>query len=570
MKGEIRHRSVSWGRCITAPKVEVITVNEVLRAVLEGKIGDVDFIPLLKAVRKGKKGVKRRLPYFLASGTFKERKNDAWQSPSGLCVVDIDKADVSQLFTIKSLLVEKLPEVFCAFISPSGKGVKVLCVIPQDKEQFRLYVRNCMLRIAALLKLYNLQGEVDLSGDDPARACFFSCDPEIAVNNNAKALTQCIKVSKEVIKKITEKIEETIKEYGTPREGNRNNILFYLGRRLAHYLNRRDLETFIRFINSLFPEPLDLEHSTQDKHLLKNILKVYQEKKEQSKEIVEGKKLHEQVIALYNFLQEKGWQIKRHYIDSKLMVYNPANPELGWIYLTNHETKKDVKRQAVFFLSQMGITASQKIISFIFDSNSLKYSIYNPLQDYLKRFKPVDHGLEKFFYNMLSDVYDEKERGTLVYLMKRYFVLCYKQIIGEGQNNAMLILIGRQQIGKTKFFHRILPSEYLTIANYFPTEVQKREFKLKLLDSIIVMFDDCIETWTNREWMEIKSMVTAPIIEYQPKYSNQAYRRNRMASLAATTNYRNFLIEQENKRYICLECHKIAWQRLLHEKFGKM
>jgi hypothetical protein len=68
--------------------------------------------------------LKKKLPAFTTSGTFKERrKKECIDSYSGLIQLDYDK--IEDVFSLKQRII-KIPFTYSAFISPSGNGLKVI------------------------------------------------------------------------------------------------------------------------------------------------------------------------------------------------------------------------------------------------------------------------------------------------------------------------------------------------------------------------------------------------------------------------------------------------------------
>lgn len=116
---------------------------------------------------------KRSLPLATFGGKFSYRSNNGLIESSGLMTIDIDKVDTKQ---VKDKFKGK-PWLFSMFTSPSGHGVKLLVKIPRvnsDKEYKEYY--------SAFESEYK---EVDSSGKDISRACFFSYDPDIYINKDA-------------------------------------------------------------------------------------------------------------------------------------------------------------------------------------------------------------------------------------------------------------------------------------------------------------------------------------------------------------------------------------------------
>jgi hypothetical protein len=120
---------------------------------------------------------KKALPLATFGGTFVYRSNTALIESSGLMTIDIDKVDTE---VVKNKFANK-PWLFAMFTSPSGKGVKLLVRIPKVKtdKEYKDYYSGFEAQYP----------EIDRSGKDISRACFFSYDPNIYINQQAKEWT---------------------------------------------------------------------------------------------------------------------------------------------------------------------------------------------------------------------------------------------------------------------------------------------------------------------------------------------------------------------------------------------
>lgn len=123
--------------------------------------------------------LKKNLPCYLFSGTFKERNSNGLITHSGLFVCDVDEfPSQSEQTRLKNELI-KNPHVLSVFSSPSGdKGLKALVRIPKcDKTLHPKYFKE----------FYN-QFKFDYFGTSQSnidRVCFESYDPEIYINWDA-------------------------------------------------------------------------------------------------------------------------------------------------------------------------------------------------------------------------------------------------------------------------------------------------------------------------------------------------------------------------------------------------
>lgn len=127
-----------------------------------------------------KKTLKKELPYFTFSGTFKKRLTDSLIQHSGLIVLDFDKIDLDRLPELKEQF-KTIEWVLAVWISPSGNGLKVLVKIQGH------YHLDTFLWLKDFFA-GNFLLDVDDSGKDVTRACFVSWDPDFYFNPYSKEL----------------------------------------------------------------------------------------------------------------------------------------------------------------------------------------------------------------------------------------------------------------------------------------------------------------------------------------------------------------------------------------------
>ncbi|MFA5107874.1 MAG: phage/plasmid primase, P4 family [Patescibacteria group bacterium] len=131
---------------------------------------------------KGKDAADERkvdlLPAVTFTGTFDRRhKIELFKEHSGFGVLDFD--DLNDLNKDKARLASD-PFVYAVFISPGGKGLKVIVKIQPDASKHKLF-------FAAATAYFKREHNLDTcpTGSDISRLCFVSYDPELAHNPDA-------------------------------------------------------------------------------------------------------------------------------------------------------------------------------------------------------------------------------------------------------------------------------------------------------------------------------------------------------------------------------------------------
>jgi KaiC/GvpD/RAD55 family RecA-like ATPase len=127
---------------------------------------------------------KKLLMCFTPSGRFEGgRKAEHFKNYSGFIILDIDKLPLDQLSAIKEKVIA-MQLTFCCFLSPSGAGLKILVQVSSNEQQHTQTFSQLKTIYESVLKI-----EIDKSGKDINRLCFYSSDREIYVNEQALIFT---------------------------------------------------------------------------------------------------------------------------------------------------------------------------------------------------------------------------------------------------------------------------------------------------------------------------------------------------------------------------------------------
>jgi len=160
-----------------------------------------------------KKEEKTSFPAITFQGEFKERKKDGLINSSGLLILDFDKTGTG----IKNDL-SKIPYIHVAFVSISGDGIKALVKIPKvySDEEYKQFFYAITADIKTRIGI-----DVDGSGADVSRACFFSYDPDIYVNKESSTWDKKVSIQKDnsesgKLKAVNYELRETHRKMSVP------------------------------------------------------------------------------------------------------------------------------------------------------------------------------------------------------------------------------------------------------------------------------------------------------------------------------------------------------------------
>lgn len=202
----------------------IIDIMQALSRIRESKYKDLVGKIRDEPDKKKQNELKKKLPIYLFSGEFSRRANNACLKHSGYVCIDFD--NIQDLTTFRKR-IESDSFTFASFLSPSGKGLKVVVKIPASIETHASSVK-------ALESYYNVPNFDSLK--DIARACFDSYDPDIYINVNSliferiheekKPLQQIKTIKAETDEGVIyNNIKTWIEKYHHYQEGNRHNFL---------------------------------------------------------------------------------------------------------------------------------------------------------------------------------------------------------------------------------------------------------------------------------------------------------------------------------------------------------
>jgi len=152
---------------ITNPKYMDLT--EVVSRIRNGNSGD-----LIERIRAGETGLKRELPCICFSGIFTQRSGIGLIKHSGLICLEYD--NLPDVISFKDRICKNL-FTHVAFISPSGKGLKVIVRISGNHTE----------AVRSLRKFFQ-SDNLDINPDVSA-ICFESWDPSIYYNQQSLIYT---------------------------------------------------------------------------------------------------------------------------------------------------------------------------------------------------------------------------------------------------------------------------------------------------------------------------------------------------------------------------------------------
>ena len=214
-----------------------VDVVEILKRIKDGNSAAI-IDQIRKVIDKDAQNeIKKRLPSICFSGVFSKRQSEYLLEHSGLICLDVDGIDQEKLQPSKDAICAD-EHVFACFISPSGKGLKIIVKIHPDKNEHKGQFLALEKHFNVVLKPFGLH--LDKSGKDVGRVCYESHDPELFWNDDSEIYIETLDETfdqKEIDDPdlVIVKLQKWIDNKETYFKGNRNEFLFKFASALCRY-----------------------------------------------------------------------------------------------------------------------------------------------------------------------------------------------------------------------------------------------------------------------------------------------------------------------------------------------
>lgn len=228
---------------------------------------------------------------------------------------------------------------------------------------------------------------------------------------------------------------------------------------------------------------------------------------------------------------------------------------------TRQITDVDYSQFAAYLEHEYGLHSKQKAIDAI--ANVCSQNRYNPIAEWLESLEwdgegrtrgllPMHLGCEESDYN--TEVIELFMRGAIA-----------RALEPGTKFDHMVVLVGRQGIGKSQFLRRLAHKNEWFDDNFNTIEGDAAVEKLRGM--WMVEMAELLSVKKAKEVEAVKSFVTSRVDTIRPKYARETEQRPRVCVFAGTTNDMDFLSDPTgNRRFIPVHCHATEPQELLFDE----
>lgn len=527
---------------------------------------------------------KKSLPAFTPSATFNGgRKIEFLTNYNALMVLDIDKLEKEKLQQCKTKI--RMDDfVFASFVSPSGNGLKIFVKVSTNAEHHKETFLDLQRYFEELLEV-----EIDKSGKDITRLCFFSYDPELYMNEYAEVFSDnpkienCHSEQKRGISKhqnnpqadydvLYENAVRFTEKKIQFTEGNRNNFVFAL----ANNLNRKGVSEAMGLGYILADYGYDArEVTTAVQSAYQNTAEhntdTFQPKQKSAKSerLTSDRKNSGESPATIsedgNFSDDEEEQPS--YIDK---LENFLNNRYNFRYNTvlgklEFKTLKAYKYKPMTDFTENSILREILKAKVKCSINSLRNLLHS---DYCEMYDPFEvyfENLPKYedetdYITMLADTVTTTKQDLWRTCFKKWFVAMVACVLDEKQvNQTVIVFSGKQGLGKTTWMEKLMPTqlkEYIFSGTINPNN---KDTLIHLAECMLINLDE-LENLNRSKIGSLKEIITKTHIRMRKAYGHNNENMPRRASFAGSVNTAQFLNDTTgSRRFLCFEVENIEY-----------
>jgi hypothetical protein len=557
--------------------VEHKTISTILEEIKTGKYRP-GIIYLRKSLAENKteayNKAKKSLPAFTPSGKFVGgRKLEFLANYSSCIILDIDKLSATDLQNAKHL-ANQSEFTYASFISPSGNGLKILVKINSGKADHKEAFLLVQAHYESILKL-----EIDKSGKDVTRLCFYSWDENLYLNENATTFVTLsavemplIETQPEAKEKKLEPVEDQYAIYNHCIKFTEKKVQFVNGSRnvfvhqLACNLNRKgvalqealgyiltdfgyDEKEVSQAVNSAYGNSHEFGKNEKFEQPNKPKKAANFSITDTTDEDDEDKPKPTQIDRLELFLSNK--YVFRHNIVSGKLEFQYFGKKKWNVmndFIENSMLRECLKGRIKTNLSSL---------------RNLLYSdfcvLFNPFEDYFFNLPSYDEKTD--YITELANTITTTKQDLWHQCFKKWLVAMVGCVLDEKViNHTVIVFSGKQGLGKTTWVEKLVPKqlkEYLFSGTINPNN---KDTLVQLAECMLINLDE-LENLNRSEIGSLKEIITKTQIRMRKAYGHNNETMPRRASFAGSVNTAQFLNDSTgSRRFLCFELEGIKYQ----------
>lgn len=560
--------------------------------------------------------IKRSLLAFTPSATFSGgRKLENMLEYTGILVLDFDKLIDEELARIK-VIINKCIYTLACFVSPGGKGLKVLVMVGSQPGAHQFAFNNVKSYYEAMTGAI-----IDPSGKDITRLCFFSMDEAVYYNpaaaifypesplpafepvpvivppvlNGGMAIDQTtgemipasipIPDSGSSPSRLSDSYKRCINY--TERE-----YIFLVGQRHSYVLNLALQMRRAGFAEGTTTVMLLSDYNFDEIEVRRCIRSAYnydwteapttnrqplagdpdpaspvdgRSSRAMADSVGDeaepppsgpGKKKRAKGKDRFN-LEEVEALLKTWYHTQ----YNEVTGVVEWRKKnTSEKFKRLVDYQENTMLRRLHHAGQEIPLNMLHALVTSDFSRpFNPFVEYFKRLQKWD-GITDYI-GQLSDTVKTNDRAYWTLCFKKWFVAYMASMLNdEIINHTVIVFVGAQGVGKTSWMKRLVPYALIDYLGLAALQNEGKDTSIQLAECCLIILDE-FENLNRKDLASFKELITRPSIRIRRPYGRNSDNLPHRASFISSVNHAQVLTDTSgSRRYLCFYVEDIEYQ----------
>lgn len=241
------------------------------------------------------------------------------------------------------------------------------------------------------------------------------------------------------------------------------------------------------------------------------------------------------------------YQFKYNAVTCRLLV-KPVETNADFQYLTDYDLNSILRS-----MKSANIYCSKDLLRTVLFSDYVES--FNPYVSFISSL-PVWDGTD--YVDRLAASVTTTEPEHWKFCLRKWLVAMVASLIKkEVVNHTAIIFSGPQGIGKTRWFHSIIPPCLREFIYEGYIQTNDKETEIKLSECILILMDE-LENMSSRNIDSLKALMTKQSILTRRAFHLTSESYPRRASFAGTVNRKEFLYDLTgNRRFLCFDVQRI-------------
>jgi len=182
--------------------------------------------------------------------------------------------------------------------------------------------------------------------------------------------------------------------------------------------------------------------------------------------------------------------------------------------------------------------------------------MYNPVIKFINELPEWD-GIDRFD-EMTKYINLQKDEDPVFFasMLKKHFIRAFDSIYNDNANRFVFTLYGPQEIGKSKWVSWLVPAELYNDEMIDPID---KDSILSLTRYLVKNIDE-LDDLDKKEVAHLKAFISKGDVTKRVSYGRFDQKHKRIATLFASTNKSDILVDVSNTRWLILKVKSFDWR----------